>query len=118
MPPAHDYNKEKSWYHKILDYDDDDNHNRGKLDRWSGYAQKYKGQKVVEGERIPTLREVIRLVKRTNDKTHLFIEMRFFPLKANETKSREEISSVVAKIIKVMIIFKRISLVLRLGWVD
>jgi len=72
----------------------------GKLNRWSKYAKKYKGQKAAEGERIPTLRDVIQIVKKTDDKTHLFIELKFSPLKHDETKSREEISKVVAKIIK------------------
>lgn len=72
----------------------------GKLNRKSKYAKKYKEQKTVEGERIPTLRDVIRLVKKTNDTTRLFIEIKFSPLKPKETKSPEEISNVVAGIIK------------------
>ena len=83
----------------------------GKLNRWSKYAQRYKDQKAVEGEQIPTLREVIQLVKRINDKTHLFIEMKFSPLKANETKSREEISNVVANIIKDENIAERVTVI-------
>jgi len=72
----------------------------GKLNRWTGYAKRYPDQKAAEGERIPTLRDVIHLVKRTNDKTHLFIEIKHSPLKPEETKSPGEISNVVAKIIK------------------
>ena len=72
----------------------------GKLNRWKGYAKKYPDQKTAEGERIPTLSDVIQLVKRTGNKTHLFIELKFHPLKPEETKSSEEISNVVAKIIK------------------
>jgi len=72
----------------------------GKLDRGSKYAQKYPDQKPAEGERIPTLGEVIRLVKRTGDKTHLFIELKFSPLKPEETGSREEIANIVAAIIR------------------
>ena len=105
LNPAHTRDTNGKWvkkrhFIKDLTLSEVQSYDVGKLDRWSGYAQKYKGQKVVEGERIPTLREVIQLIKRTNDKTHLFIEMKFSPLKANETKSREEISNVVAKIIK------------------
>jgi len=72
----------------------------GKLNRWKGYAKRYPNQKPAEGERIPTLRDVIQLVKKTGNTTNLFIELKFSPLKAEETKSREEISNVVAKIIK------------------
>ncbi|MBU1695515.1 MAG: glycerophosphodiester phosphodiesterase, partial [Proteobacteria bacterium] len=64
-----------------------------------------------EGERIPTLRDVIQLVKRTDDKTHLFIELKFSPLKPEETKSPEEISNVVAKIIKDENISERVTII-------
>ena len=83
----------------------------GKLNRWKGYAKKYPKQKAAEGERIPTLRDVIQLVKRTSDKTHLFIELKFSPKKAEETKSPEEISNVVAKIIKDENIKKRVTVI-------
>jgi glycerophosphoryl diester phosphodiesterase len=72
----------------------------GKLNRSDGYAKKYPDQKPEDGQSIPTLQEVIQLVKKTNDKTHLFIELKYSPLKPEETKSSEEISNVVAKIIK------------------
>jgi glycerophosphoryl diester phosphodiesterase len=82
----------------------------GKLNRWTGYAKKYPDQKAAEGERIPTLRDVIQLVKKTGDKTHLFIEPKFSPLKPEETKSPEEISNVIAKIIKDEKITERVTL--------
>jgi glycerophosphoryl diester phosphodiesterase len=72
----------------------------GKLNRWKKYAKRYPNQKPAEVERIPTLRNVIQLVKKTGNTTNLFIELKFSPLKAEETKSREKISNVVAKIIK------------------
>ncbi len=83
----------------------------GKLNRKTKYAKKYPKQKPVVGARIPTLRDVIRLVKRTNDKTHLFIEIKFSPLKSNETKSLEEISNLVAKIIKDENIAERVTVI-------
>ncbi|PQP35462.1 glycerophosphodiester phosphodiesterase [Desulfobacteraceae bacterium SEEP-SAG9] len=83
----------------------------GKLNRLSGYAKKYKSQKAAEGERIPTLRDVIQLLKRTNDKTHLFIEIKYSPLKPEDTKSPEEISNVVAKIIKDENIAERVTVI-------
>jgi glycerophosphoryl diester phosphodiesterase len=72
----------------------------GKLNRWSKYARKYPKQKPAEGERIPTLREVIQLVKRTSGKIHLFIELKYSPIKPEETKSREEIANIVADVIR------------------
>ncbi|MBC2710356.1 MAG: glycerophosphodiester phosphodiesterase [Desulfosarcina sp.] len=83
----------------------------GKLNRWKGYAKKYPDQKPAEGERIPTLRDVIQLVKRTGGKTHLFIELKFSPLKPEETKSPEEISNVVAKVIKDENITERVTVI-------
>jgi len=83
----------------------------GKLNRWTEYAKKYPDQEVAEGERIPTLRAVIQLVKRTDDKTHLFIEPKFSPLKPEETKSLEEIANVVAKIIKDENIAQRVTVI-------
>lgn len=47
----------------------------GKLNRWKGYAKRYPNQKPAEGERIPTLRDVIQLVKKTGNTTNLFIEL-------------------------------------------
>jgi glycerophosphoryl diester phosphodiesterase len=116
LNPAHtrDVNGEwikKKHFIKDLTLSEVQSYDVGKLDRRSGYAQKYKDQKVVEGERIPTLREVIQLVKGTNDKTHLFIETKYSPPKANETKSREEISNVVAKIIKDENITERVTVI-------
>ena len=83
----------------------------GKLNRSAGYAKKYPDQKAAEGERIPTLSDVIQLVKRTGNKTHLSIELKFSPLKPEETKSLEEISNVVAKIIKDENIAKRVTVI-------
>ncbi|MBT8351953.1 MAG: glycerophosphodiester phosphodiesterase [Deltaproteobacteria bacterium] len=82
----------------------------GKLNKKAEYAKKYPEQKAVEGERIPTLLDVVQLLK-TNNKTHLFIEIKFSPLKSNETKSVEEISNVVAKIIKDENIAERVTVI-------
>ena len=83
----------------------------GKINRLDRYAKKYPDQKAEDGQRIPTLREVIQLIKITNDKTHLFIELKYSPLKPEETKSPEEISNVVAKIIKDENFKKRVSVI-------
>ncbi|MCP3876171.1 MAG: glycerophosphodiester phosphodiesterase, partial [Desulfobacteraceae bacterium] len=83
----------------------------GKLNRREKYAKKYPDQKPAEGERIPTLGDVIQLVKKTNDKTHLFIELKFSPLKPEETKSPEEISNAVATVIKDENIAERVTII-------
>ena len=83
----------------------------GKLNRWNDYAKRYPDQKSAEGERIPTLRDVIQLLKRTGNKTHLFIELKFSPLKPEETKSPEEISNVVAKIVSDENMAKRVTVI-------
>jgi len=83
----------------------------GKLNRWSAYSRKYRDQIAVDGARIPTLREVIQLAKKTNDKTHIFIEIKHSPLKPEETKSPEEISNAVSKIIKDENIASRVSVI-------
>jgi glycerophosphoryl diester phosphodiesterase len=83
----------------------------GKLNRWSNYARKYPKQKPAEGERIPTLHEVIQLVKRTSGKTHLFIELKYSPLKPDETKSREEIANIVAEVIRDENIVERVTII-------
>jgi glycerophosphoryl diester phosphodiesterase len=83
----------------------------GKLNRWSNYAKKYPKQKPAKGQRIPTLHEVIQLVKRTGGQTHLFIELKFSPLKPEETKSREEMANIVAKVIRDENIAERVTII-------
>jgi len=71
-----------------------------KLNHSEQYAKKYPDQKAAERQKIPTLQEVIHLVRKTNKQTHIFIELKYSPLKPEETKSPEEIANVVAKVIK------------------
>ena len=105
LNPATTRNSNGEWIRerhliKTLTLSEVQSYDVGKLNRSDGYAKKYPGQKPEDGQRIPTLREVIQLVKKTSDKTHLFIELKYSPLTPEETKSPEEISNVVAKIIK------------------
>jgi len=86
-------------------------HDVGKLNRLKRYARNFPHQKPVQGERIPTFREVIQLVKKTGEKTNLFVETKFSPLKPEETRSREEISDVVATIIKTEAIEDRVTVI-------
>lgn len=83
----------------------------GKLNRRSNYAKKYPKQKPAKGQRIPTLREVIQLVRKTGGQTHLFIELKFSPLKPEETQSREEIANIVAKVIRDENIAERVTII-------
>jgi len=71
-----------------------------KLNRSTKYARKYPKRKSVDGERIPTLRDVIKLVKSTNERTNLFIEPKTTPLKPEESSSPEVLVSAIAKILE------------------
>ena len=72
----------------------------GKLNRSTKYATRYPKRKSVDGERIPTLRDVIKLVKGTNERTNLFIEPKTTPLKPEESSSPEVLVSAIAKILE------------------
>lgn len=72
----------------------------GKLKPLTEYAQRYPKRKSVEGERIPTLRDVIKLVKSTNEKINLFIEPKTTPLKPEESSSPEVLASAITKILE------------------
>ncbi len=72
----------------------------GRLNRSTDYAKKYPNQKNVDGERIPTLLDVIKLVKRSDDNVKIFIELKTSPGKTTESNSLELIAREVAKIIK------------------
>lgn len=72
----------------------------GKLKRSTKYAERYPRRKSISGERIPTLRDVIKLVKSTNESTNLFIEPKTTPLKPEESSSPEVLVSAIAKILE------------------
>jgi len=72
----------------------------GKLNRWTNYAKRYPDQKPLEGQQIPALREVMQIVKSNSETTQFLIELKYSPLKPEEAKSREEITRVVAEIVK------------------
>jgi len=72
----------------------------GKLNRSTKYAEKYRKRKNVDGEHIPTLRDVIRLVKSTDETTHIFIEIKTTPLKPEESSSPEVLANAIAKILE------------------
>ncbi len=72
----------------------------GKLNRRTKSAEKHRKRENAEGERIPTLRDVIRLVKSTNETTDLFIEIKTTPLKPDESSSPEVLARAIAKILE------------------
>ena len=72
----------------------------GKLNRSTTYAKRYPKRKNVDGERIPTLRDVIKLVKSTDETTILFIEIKTTPLKPEESSSPEVLATAIAKILE------------------
>jgi glycerophosphoryl diester phosphodiesterase len=72
----------------------------GKLNRSTRYAEKYRKRKSVDGEHIPTLRDVIRLVKSTDERTKIFIEIKTTPLEPEESNSPEALANAIAKILE------------------
>jgi glycerophosphoryl diester phosphodiesterase len=73
----------------------------GRLKPGTRYSRRYPEQKPVDGERIPTLREVIRLHKKQCDTaTQLWIEIKTTPEKPDLTPAPEAVSEMVVKILR------------------
>ena len=73
----------------------------GRLKPGTRYSRRYPEQTPVDGERIPTLREVIRLYKKQCDqKTQLWIEIKTSPEKPELTPSPETVSQIVIQILR------------------
>ena len=73
----------------------------GRLKPGTGYAWRYPNQKPVDGERIPTLREVIALAKKMGSNTVQFwIEIKTSPLKPELTASPEAVAGGVISIVR------------------
>jgi glycerophosphoryl diester phosphodiesterase len=71
----------------------------GRLSPGTGYAWRFPDQKPVDGERIPTLREVIALAKKMRSNTVQFwIEIKTSPLKPKLTPSPETVADAVLTI--------------------
>ena len=65
----------------------------GRLKPGTPYSRRYPEQAPVDGERIPTLREVIRLYKKKCDTaTQLWIEIKTTPGKSDLTPAPETVS--------------------------
>ena len=73
----------------------------GRLKPGTRYSRRYPEQTPVDGERIPTLREVIRLVKKQCDpQTQLWIEIKTSPEKPELTPPPETVSKTVIQILR------------------
>jgi glycerophosphoryl diester phosphodiesterase len=73
----------------------------GRLKPGTRYSRRYPEQTSVDGERIPTLREVIRLHKKQCDTaTQLWIEIKTTPEKPDLTPAPEAVSEMVVKILR------------------
>jgi len=71
----------------------------GRLKDTSKYARKYPIRRDIDGEYIPTLREVIKLLKKTNKKIVLIIEIKTSPVKPSVSNSPKLVASAVATIL-------------------
>ena len=72
----------------------------GRLKPDTKYAKRYPEQQPVEGERIPTLREVISLLKSYDKETQLWIEIKTSPEKSGMTPPPELVANAVVHLIK------------------
>lgn len=73
----------------------------GRLKPNTKYANRYPDQQPVDGERIPTLREVISLIKnRTAKETQLWIEIKTNPEKPNLTPSPTVVADAVVQLLR------------------
>ena len=72
----------------------------GRLNPYTSYARRYPEQQPFDGEHIPTLREVISLLKSKGDKTtNLWIEIKTSPEKSKMTPSPQSVASAVIKLL-------------------
>jgi glycerophosphoryl diester phosphodiesterase len=88
----------------------------GRLKPYTSYASRYPDQQPVDGERIPTLTEVISLVKsRPGDKTQLWIEIKTFPEKPKISQSPEAVADAVVRVLRKEKVLER-GMILSFDW--
>jgi glycerophosphoryl diester phosphodiesterase len=88
----------------------------GRLRPYSPYTVRYPEQQPADGERIPTLREVISLLNsRADEKTQLWVEIKTSPTKPELTPPPEVVADAVVRILRRENIIDR-SLVLSFDW--
>jgi len=76
------------------------NYDVGRMKPDTKYARRYPKQKPADGERIPTLREVILLLKGYDKETQLWIEIKTSPEKADMTPPPESVANAVVHLLK------------------
>lgn len=88
----------------------------GRLKPYTRYSRRYPEQRPADGERIPTLLEVISLLKRSpNRKTRICVEIKTSPEKPESTKSPESVVDAVVKVLRAEEISAR-TLILSFDW--
>jgi glycerophosphoryl diester phosphodiesterase len=88
----------------------------GRLKPYTGYSRRYPEQTPVDGERIPTLAEVIQLLKTECDrKTQIWVEIKTSPEKPNMTPAPEIAADAVVKAMREQKISDR-SFILSFDW--
>ena len=88
----------------------------GRINPETTYADRYPHQQPVDGERIPTLREVVQLLKKkTEEKTKLCIEIKSSPQKPQLTALPEVVTDAVVKVLQEENVSDR-ALILSFDW--
>ena len=88
----------------------------GRLKPGTKYSQRYPEQRSVDGERIPTLREIISLLKGTSDDTpQLCIEIKTTPEEPDLSQTPQAVAEAVVKILREENFVSR-SLILSFDW--
>lgn len=73
----------------------------GRLKSDTTYANRYPDQRPVDGERIPTLREVVLLLKdREDHETQLWIEIKTSPEESEVSRSPESVTDAVISVLR------------------
>ncbi len=73
----------------------------GRLKPYTRYARRYPKQKPADGERIPTLCEVVSLLRSCEDcKTQLWVEIKTSPEKPDMTPSPEAVADAVVHVLR------------------
>jgi len=75
------------------------NYDVGRLKPNTQYARRHPEQQPADGERIPTLREVISLLKGYDKETQLWIEIKTSPEKPDMTPSPESVANAVVHLL-------------------
>jgi len=88
----------------------------GRLKPYTSYSNRYPVQRPMDGERIPTLREVASLLKNRNDKkTELWIEIKTSPEKPKVTQSPEVVADALIQVLQEEKVLERVK-ILSFDW--